>query len=85
MSYELIRDLECTSRKEYKCIWCGELIPIATKYNWEFSKFDGHLQTHRWHMECRHAAQTDYDWNDSDGVFNPGEMKRGTAEYKFEH
>lgn len=85
MSYQLINDCERISRKEFKCIWCAESIPVATKYHYEVSKYEGRLQIHRWHPECRHAAQTDYDWNDSDGEFNPGDMKRGSAEYKFDN
>ena len=54
-SYNLIRESFPVARKVYRCIWCGESIPIGLKHRYEISTFDG-LQNHRWHLECDKAA-----------------------------
>ena len=55
MSYELIRESWPVARKPYKCIWCGERIPVGEQHRHEISKYDG-LQDHRWHRECHEDA-----------------------------
>jgi len=65
MSYERIHESMRKARKAHVCIWCGERISIGETHIYEFSKFDGDTQTHRWHPECDDAA-TDY-FNSNEG------------------
>lgn len=57
MSYTCLRETTPVARKEHKCIWCGQLIPVGERYHREHSIFDGRFQDHRWHNECWDAAQ----------------------------
>ena len=57
MTYALIRSATRAARKNHRCIWCGESIPVGLSHRYEVSKFDGDLQIHRWHSECSEAAQ----------------------------
>ncbi len=75
MSYHLFSSTERTAQKEHRCIWCGEAIPVGSKYFDERSVYDGHRQTHRWHSECLGAAQEEFrKWGD--GEFLPYSNER---------
>jgi hypothetical protein len=79
MSYELISETKPKARKEYSCIWCPEKIEAGAEHVHEVSKYDGELQDHRWHPECR-AAATVYFRESGEEEFSPHECKRGTTE-----
>lgn len=76
MSYTPIRKQTVRARKNYVCIWCGERIAVGDTYVYEFSKFDGENQVHRWHGECILAADV---WFRSEGEseFEPYGNERG--------
>ena len=78
MYYVLISETTPKARKDYRCIWCNELIPKGLKHVHEVSRYDG-LQDHRWHEECIKAARESWHNND-DCEFEPGSNKRGSSE-----
>lgn len=79
MSYQLLSETEPVARKEYRCIWCPELILKGEKHVHESSKYDGDFQDHRWHLECKKAADGFFR-KCGDGEFMPHACKRGTNE-----
>lgn len=79
MSYQLLSETEPVARKEYRCIWCPEKILKGEKHTHEASKYDGELQDHRWHLECRAAAASFYrEYGEEE--FQPHAFNRGTDE-----
>lgn len=48
MSYTLLRSTWPAARKAYRCIWCGQAIPVGEVHRHEVSRYDGHFQDHRW-------------------------------------
>ena len=77
MSYILLSETEPKARKEYHCIWCPEKIAKGEKHVHESSKYDGDFQDHRWHLECRKAADEFFREHGEEG-FMPHSCKRGT-------
>ena len=75
MSYALISERAHKALKRYRCIWCGEQIPIGTQYVREFSVYDGDVQKHKWHPECKGAAEEFFRENGED-EFSPWENER---------
>lgn len=71
-AYKLIRESFPVARKLYRCIWCGESIPIGLKHRHEVSRFY-ELQNNRWHLECDKAAE---DYFDDGPEFIPYENER---------
>ena len=61
MYYELIAESFPKARKPHKCVWCGEHIQHGETYRYEFSKWDGDLQVHKWHLECDQAFKFELD------------------------
>lgn len=57
MSYALLSETFPVARKQHRCIWCGEAIPVGMKHRREKSVFDGNMQDFRWHDECAQAQQ----------------------------
>lgn len=82
MSYLLLSETKPVARKEYRCIWCPEKILKGEKHIHESSKYDGDFQDHRWHMECKKAADSFFREND-ECEFEPHYFKRGTTEEAF--
>ena len=56
MSYHRLKETKRTARKPHVCIWCGEVIDAGESYWDESSVFDGGMQHHKWHPECRDDA-----------------------------
>lgn len=79
MSYQLLSKTSPVARKEYRCVWCPEKILVGEKHVHEVSKHDGHLQDHRWHLECSQAAESFFRKEGAD-EFYPHSCKRGTSE-----
>lgn len=77
--YELISETEPVARKDYRCIWCPELIRKGEKHIHEVSKWEGEFQNHRWHPECQKAADG-YFRKCGESEFDPNTFKRGTSE-----
>jgi hypothetical protein len=75
--YELISETEPVARKDYYCIWCPEKILRGETHCHEVSKYDGDFQDHRWHLECKKAADT-YFRRYGESEFQPHECKRGS-------
>lgn len=80
MSYTLLSKQKHKAIKEHECIWCGENILKGIEYYKTAGIFDGEFRHEKWHIECRVAAEEDYDWQDE--IFDPYSFKRGTAEEK---
>jgi hypothetical protein len=68
------------AKKDHRCIWCGESIPTGEKHHKQFGRFDGEIQTNRYHDECYGAMTTSDDVID-DGCFTPYENERPGAKY----
>jgi hypothetical protein len=68
---------EPTARKTYKCIWCGEEIPVGLKHYRYSGKWDGDFQSERMHFECRDAS---FKYDFAHEGFEPGSFKRGTTQ-----
>lgn len=78
MSYKLIRETFPVARKPYRCIWCGQGIPVGLKHRHEVSSYDG-LQDHRWHLEC--DAEAAEGFADGDDEFTPYSAERPASPY----
>jgi hypothetical protein len=59
MSYTLLSETFPVARKQHRCIWCGQPIPVGEKYRNERSVYDGEMQAHHWHQECAAAQQAE--------------------------
>jgi hypothetical protein len=55
-TYRLLFDAMPIARREHRCIWCGQTIPIGSKYRHEKSVYDCRIQDHHWHLECDESA-----------------------------
>lgn len=59
MTYHLFSDTVRKARKQHRCIWCGQAISPGDTYIDERSVYDGSIQRHRWHPECKACANED--------------------------
>ena len=75
MSYALISERTHKALKRHRCIWCGEQIPMGTRYVREFSVYYGDVQKHKWHPECKDAAEEFFRESGED-EFAPWENER---------
>ena len=57
MTYHLFSMTTRKAAKQHRCIWCGQPISKGDAYQEERSVYEGGHQLHRWHPECRQAAQ----------------------------
>lgn len=74
MSFTLFSCDVRTARKRQVCIWCGEAIEPGTRYFDERSVYDGNVQRHRWHGECKADADVEFRKGETD--FSAGEAER---------
>ena len=74
MSYTLISERSHKALKRYLCIWCGEAILPGQQYVREFSVYEGDVQKHKWHPECREASAEFF--REVDNEFSPFDMER---------
>lgn len=79
MSYQLLSETSPKARKEYACIWCVENIYKGDVHIHEVSTYDGDFQDHRWHEECKTAADK-YFCEYGEEEFLPHGCKRGSLE-----
>lgn len=77
MSYDLISKTTPKARKEHHCIWCCERIVAGEQYVHEISKYEGYLQNHKWHNECREASK---EYFADCEEFEPHAFKRGSTD-----
>ena len=75
MSYALFSMNDRKARKQHRCIWCGQAIKPGDHYIDERSVYDGAIQRHRWHPECRGAAD-DYFRDFNEEEFTPYDNER---------
>lgn len=76
MSFTLIGESKQHARKEHKCTWCGQPIPVGTEYRRVRGIFEGDPQISKFHPECDEAATEDYrQWGEG---FMPYENERPT-------
>lgn len=80
MGYLLLHETKPKARKRYLCIWCPEFIEIGQQHIHEASVYDGDFQDHRWHPECKKAADEFFAQNPHEEQFEPHGCKRGTSE-----
>lgn len=73
--FTMISERTHRAARRYCCIWCGELILQGTLYVREFSTFDGEIQNHAWHPECRDAADAYFQTGEND-EFSPYDNER---------
>ena len=75
MSYMFFSMINRKARKAHRCIWCGQAIKPGEHYIDERSLYDGRIQRHRWHPECKDAADEYYrDFNEEE--FSPYDNER---------
>jgi hypothetical protein len=77
--YALLSENTRKARKEHRCIWCPEKILKGESYLDERSVYDGAMQNHHWHPECRSAASK-FFYETCEEEFMAHECKRGTSE-----
>ena len=77
MSFTLFSCDVRKARKALRCIWCGERIEPGTRYFDERSVYDGNMQRHRWHGECKADADAEFKAS-GECEFGPGEAERPT-------
>ncbi len=79
MQYTLLKESEPVARKTYYCDWCGEEIPVKTKYSYSVFTYDG-LGTNKMHLECNKAL---YDSDiPEDGEWELRSQQRGIPIYE---
>ncbi len=76
MSYEEIQNCERTSRKQRKCIWCGETINTGERYRSRAYRFEGDFTSDAMHPECYAAMLTMHVYDLEDG-FSAYDFSRG--------
>ena len=52
MSMSTISTTWPVARKDYRCVWCWQPIPRGMKHYHHICKYDGELQSNRYHPEC---------------------------------
>jgi hypothetical protein len=76
MSYsELSVKKVSKNRKNYACVWCGQLSLIGESSISRAYVLDGDLSRDRWHLECWEAAGKTQ--NDLEDGWFPGDYPRG--------
>jgi len=75
---------EVTTRKDHRCMWCGEPIPKGARASRTFGKWQGEVQYRHMHPECEAAYDKllREDHYIADDGFSPHMFKRGTSEEK---
>lgn len=74
MSCETIAETWQVAKKEHRCSWCGQQIPIGERYLRSRVVFEGDPQTNKLHSECADAAADDYrEWGEG---YMPFEQER---------
>jgi hypothetical protein len=81
MDFVSISEKYPKARKEYTCIWCGELILVGEKHLSSFYKFQGDLNADRHHLECEDAMKS-MDIYELEEGFEPYSFKKGTRDEK---
>lgn len=80
MGWQLLSQSSPRAVKEWKCIWCGEIIPVGTKYKRVNGLSDGDFQSNPFHPECLAACEEELRGIHED-TFMPYENKRGKVTY----
>lgn len=52
MSYTLIGETAQKAKKEHRCTWCGQQIPVGESYVRRRGVFEGEPQVDKFHPEC---------------------------------
>jgi hypothetical protein len=60
VSFTLIGESKQHARKEHRCSWCGQVIPIGEEYVRTRFVFEGNPGSNKFHLECDKAAADDY-------------------------
>lgn len=76
MSDAALSQKTVNTRKQHKCIWCGETIEIGEQCVVDNLVFEGEFQSNRYHPECNDAA-SDYCHEWCDEGFDPYQNPRG--------
>lgn len=84
MSYERIDDgQQVTVRKNWRCEWCGELIPKGSLAVKRAYRWDDEFKDKRQHLEC-YAALERHCRLSYDGEFYPRENPRGQTQEEYD-
>lgn len=83
---EILSTEQPKARKQYCCIWCGEIIEQGEVYTKHNGVFDGTFGVTRFHPECDDACRRDRSM-DEDNEILTGEADRGLtiAETETKH
>jgi hypothetical protein len=60
VSFTLIGESKQHARKEHRCSWCGQHIPVGEVYVRTRFVFEGNPGSNKFHLECDKAAADDY-------------------------
>lgn len=70
MSFTLIGESKQHARKEHRCSWCGQPIPIGEEYVRVRGVFEGNPLVNKLHPECDDAAAADYrEWGEGYSLY----------------
>lgn len=83
MSYDLLSKIQRKARKNHRCIWCGQAILVGENYSHETSVYDGYMQDHKFHLECRNDAD-EYFYSTREEDFDAYENKRPEVRLGFD-
>lgn len=82
MSITVLKNETHIARKEHRCMLCGSIISVGTRYNSQTNVYDGKIEQFRSHIECLEIAgslmqnYSEYDANDFDNCI---------ADYIYDH
>jgi len=83
MSYTELGSGVRKARKDYRCMWCNQIINKDEHYSWRTYIYEGDFHGgEKMHIECFKAMSSGFDSNEDDGSFMPGEYIRGSTELR---
>ena len=83
-SYTEIERKVQTARKPHKCIWCGEMVVVGERYEYERCIFEGDPQSNHWHLECAEDLKAAMKNEPGCFEFSPWSAERPTERLGFQ-
>lgn len=75
-SYTEIERVIHKARKPHCCIWCGQMIVVGERYEYERCIFEGDPQSNHWHLECAEDLKIAMSYEPGCFEFTPWEAER---------
>lgn len=70
------------TRKDHRCVWCGELIPKGSTVKFNSGRHLDSMYSQHWHDECIEPCKEHCKEGFGDG-FDPHEHHRGSREIRY--